>query len=49
MEQDAIILQTLVELRDQLAGDYTGDFEDMKELTDKVIIQILRRIDSTNK
>ena len=42
-DNDVIILQTLVELREQLVGDYTGDYSDMKTLVDQILTKLLNK------
>ena len=42
-EHESIILQTLVDLREQLSTDYTGDYTDMKYEVDEAIFNLLRK------
>lgn len=42
-EQEIDIFQTLVDLREQLSSDYTGDFTSMKSEVDKAIMELLKK------
>jgi len=43
------LFQSLVDLREQLIGDYTGDYSEMKALVDKVLTKMLTKINSSPK
>ena len=48
-EHEVIILQTLVDLREQLTSDYTGNYSDMKYEVDQAIYSLLKKQNTLEK
>ncbi len=42
-DNEIVLFQTLVELREQLTSDFRGDYTVMKDLTDEVITKLLKK------